>query len=141
MNMFLPVCYRMNAGFVHDLVCYLTSTTVELSLTLSSLPPIAILCLSSGYCSFMFPCLHYALAPGDSTSLCTIFLLNNSYTLHASCIDSLTNSPFSLVIHTSLPFLTSTEPRVSRSMSYSNQNRSFNCEHSVDFHTYRTHLC
>ena len=49
MNMFLPICYRMNAGFVHDLVCYLTSTTVELSLVLSSLPPIDILCLSSGY--------------------------------------------------------------------------------------------
>ena len=75
MNMFLPICYRMNAGFVHDLVCYLTSTTVELSLTLSSLPPIDILCLSSGYCSFMFPCLHYALAPADSTSLCTTFTL------------------------------------------------------------------
>ena len=75
MNMFLPICHRMNAGFVHDLVCYLTSTTVELSLLLSSLPPIDILCLSSGYCSVMLPCLHYALAPGDSTSLCTTFTL------------------------------------------------------------------
>ena len=75
MNMFLPICYRMNAGFVHDLVCYLTSTTVELSLLLSSLPLIDFLCLSSGYWSFMFLCLHYALAPGDSTSLCTAFTL------------------------------------------------------------------
>ena len=76
MNMFLPICYGMNAGFVQDLVCYLTSTTVELSLTLlSSLPPIDILCLLSGYCSVMFLCLHYTLAPGDSTSLCTTFTL------------------------------------------------------------------
>ena len=75
MNMFLPICYRMNAGFVHDIVCYLTSTTVELSLTLSSLLQIDILCLSSGYCSSMFPCLHYALAPADSTSCCTTFTL------------------------------------------------------------------
>ena len=75
MNMFLPICYRMNAGFVHDLVCYLTSTTVELSLTLSPLPPIDNLCLSSDYWSFMFPCLHYALSPGDSTSLCTTFTM------------------------------------------------------------------
>ena len=75
MNMFLPICYRMNAGFVHDLVCYLTSATVELSLLLSSLPPIDILCLSSSYLSFMFPCLHYTLAPADSTSLCTTFTL------------------------------------------------------------------
>ena len=33
------------------------------------------LSLSSGYWSFMFPCLHYTWAPGDSNNHCTIFAL------------------------------------------------------------------
>ena len=42
---------------------------------LSSLPPSDSLSLTSGYWSFMFPCLHYAWAPGDSNNHCTIYAL------------------------------------------------------------------
>ena len=42
---------------------------------LSSLPPSDSLSLSSDYWSFMFPCLHYSWAPGDSNNHCTIFAL------------------------------------------------------------------
>ena len=67
--------YSSMLWFVHDHLCIPTCAKCVIVTVLSSLPPSDSLSISSGYWSSMLPYLHYAWAPGDSNSHCTIFAL------------------------------------------------------------------
>ena len=74
--MFCP--YSSMPWLVHDHFCIPTCAKciyIIVAVCHPYIPPSDSLSLSSGYWSFMFPCLHYAWAPGNSNNDYTIFAL------------------------------------------------------------------